>query len=314
MLFWKRESPIFKNSPSFHDMKWWIEAARLRTLPLASATVFFGAAGIVWDRHNTLVVALAWFTAVSLQIFSNFANDWGDFNNGADNDNRVGPSRVMQTGKVSASNMKKALVILGASSFVLGMSLLYFALVQIGRNLEFFIFLTIGLLAIWAAYKYTAGNNPYGYRGLGDLFVFIFFGVVSPAGVFYFLRFTIDVELLLRIGFVGTASVMVLHLNNMRDRISDKESGKRTLSVQLGFSKSKLLHVIYGIICLMSSFFLAMQHEFLVMPLVFLCFSWLWIFIHLTFVLRVKDEKNYDPQLKIVALSTFISSALFLFC
>jgi 1,4-dihydroxy-2-naphthoate octaprenyltransferase len=295
-------------------MIWWIQAARLRTLPLATATVFFGAAGITWNSHNVLVVVLAWLTAVALQVFSNFANDWGDYKNGADNDNRIGPTRVMQSGSVTMKSMKRALVILGFMAFCLGIALLVYALVLSDRYADFFVFLAAGIFALWAAYRYTAGENPYGYKGFGDLFVFFFFGIASPVGVYYLLRFSLDWNVLLRVGFVGIACVMVLHLNNMRDRQTDEATGKRTVAVKLGFKWAKWLHFSYGIICLLSSFGLAFSLHFSFWSNIFFAFSALWLIAHLIFVIRVKKEVHFDSQLKVVALSTFVNSILFLFC
>lgn len=295
-------------------MNWWIQAARPRTLPLATATVFFGAAGITWNSHNALVVVLAWLTAVALQVFSNFANDWGDYKNGADNDSRIGPTRVMQSGSVTMKSMKRALVFLGFMAFFLGIALLVYALVLSGRYTDFFVFLAAGLLALWAAYRYTAGENPYGYKGLGDLFVFLFFGIASPAGVYYLLRFSMDWNVLLRVGFVGVACVMVLHLNNMRDRQTDEVAGKRTIAVKLGFTYSKWLHGLYGVICILSSFGLVFSSHFSIASVLFGAFSLLWLIVHLIIVLRIKTEKSFDAQLKVVALSTFVSSILYLLC
>lgn len=295
-------------------MNWWIQAARPRTLPLATATVFFGAAGITWNSHNALVVVLAWLTAVALQVFSNFANDWGDYKNGADNDSRIGPTRVMQSGSVTMKSMKRALVFLGFMAFFLGIALLVYALVLSGRYTDFFVFLAAGLLALWAAYRYTAGENPYGYKGLGDLFVFLFFGIASPAGVYYLLRFSMDWNVLLRVGFVGVACVMVLHLNNMRDRQTDEVAGKRTIAVKLGFTYSKWLHGLYGVICILSSFGLVFSSHFSIASVLFGAFSLLWLIVHLIIVLRMKTEKSFDAQLKVVALSTFVSSILYLLC
>ena len=295
-------------------MNWWIQAARPRTLPLATATVFFGAAGINWNLHNCIVVCLAWLTAIALQVFSNFANDWGDFKNGADDENRIGPMRVMQTGNVTSKSMKKALIFLGLASFTLGLMLLFYSLLLLGRFTDFIVFLSVGIFAIWAAYRYTAGDNPYGYKGFGDLFVFLFFGVVSPLGLYYLLRFTIDWNVILRIGFVGLACVMVLHLNNMRDRRTDEATGKKTIAVKLGFKLSKALHFFYGIICLFSSFALTYSLHFSIVSILFCSFSVLWLIVHLFIVLRIREESSFDSQLKVVALSTFVSSILFLFC
>ena len=160
-------------------VKNWIQAMRLRTLPLAASGIIAGAAGLQDTPRFGLVFSLALLTALALQIFSNLANDYGDFKNGADNEHRVGPQRAVQAGLISAEAMKRGLYISGAISFVLGVALLVVAFLLKSLYFPFFLYLGIGLLAILFAYTYTAGDNPYGYRGLGDLSVFLFFGVIS---------------------------------------------------------------------------------------------------------------------------------------
>ncbi|MFM7768946.1 MAG: 1,4-dihydroxy-2-naphthoate octaprenyltransferase [Bacteroidota bacterium] len=295
-------------------MSWWVKAARLRTLPLAIATVLIGAAGMEWNQRNLVVFVLSLLTAISLQVFSNFANDFGDFENGADNESRIGPSRVMQSGEVSKVIMKKALVLLGLVSFFLGLSLLIFALLPSGKIVEFFLFLAVGILAIWSAFKYTAGENPYGYKGLGDVFVFFFFGIVSPAGVFFLTRLDIHFDLLFRILLVGGASVMVLHLNNMRDQESDVKAKKYTIATRLGFENSKQLHYIYMICVFSSVVFLFFNLPQSINSYLFLGFTASWMLIHFITIWGVKQPSAFDGQLKVVALGTFATSLFYTCC
>ena len=156
-------------------MNRWIEAARPRTLPLAISSILLGnflayAAG----KFSFLTASLAILTTLFLQILSNFANDLGDSKNGVDNKNRKVALRTVQTGKISASEMKNAVIIAASLSFISGISLLYFAL-QYAKPQTIITFVVLGLLAILAAIAYTVGKRPYGYMGLGDMSVFLFF-------------------------------------------------------------------------------------------------------------------------------------------
>ena len=162
-------------------IKKWLKAFRLRTLPLSlSGIVFSSIYAFNNPESKGIVIALALSTTLFLQILSNLANDYGDFKNGADNDKRVGPSRSVQSGEITLSSMKNMIIAFVVLSVISGGLLLHFSFGVF--SLETAIFIGLGLAAVWAALKYTAGKNPYGYRGLGDIFVFIFFGLVSVSG------------------------------------------------------------------------------------------------------------------------------------
>ena len=215
-------------------MNRWIEAARPRTLPLAISSILLGnflayAAG----KFSFLTASLAIITTLFLQILSNFANDLGDSKNGVDNKNRKVALRTVQTGKISASEMKNAVIIAASLSFISGISLLYFAL-QYAKPQTIITFVVLGLLAILAAIAYTVGKRPYGYMGLGDLSVFLFFGWVGTFGTYYLQTEILNYYILIPASGCGFLSVAVLNLNNLRDIENDRKTGKNSIPVRIG--------------------------------------------------------------------------------
>jgi len=215
-------------------MNRWIEAARPRTLPLAIASILLGnflayAAG----KFSFLTAALAILTTLLLQILSNFANDFGDSKNGVDNKNRKVALRAVQTGKISPSEMKNAVIIAASLSFISGISLLYFAL-QYAKPQTIIAFVGLGILAIVAAIAYTVGKKPYGYMGLGDLSVFLFFGWVGTFGTYYLQTEILNYYILIPASGCGFLSVAVLNLNNLRDVENDRKTGKNSIPVRIG--------------------------------------------------------------------------------
>jgi 1,4-dihydroxy-2-naphthoate octaprenyltransferase len=215
-------------------MNRWIEAARPRTLPLAIASILLGnflayAAG----KFSFLTAVLAIITTLLLQILSNFANDLGDSKNGVDNKNRKVALRAVQTGKISPSEMKNAVIITASLSFISGISLLYFAL-QYAMPQTIIAFVGLGLLAILAAIAYTVGKKPYGYMGLGDLSVFLFFGWVGTFGTYYLQTEILNYYVLIPASGCGFLSVAVLNLNNLRDIENDRKTGKNSIPVRIG--------------------------------------------------------------------------------
>ena len=215
-------------------MNRWIEAARPRTLPLAISSILLGnflayAAG----KFSFLTASLAILTTLLLQILSNFANDLGDSKNGVDNKNRKVALRAVQTGKISASEMKNAVIIAASLSFISGISLLYFAL-QYAKPQTIITFVGLGLLAIIAAIAYTVGKRPYGYMGLGDISVFLFFGWVGTFGTYYLQTEVLNYYILIPASGCGFLSVAVLNLNNLRDLENDRKTGKLSIPVRIG--------------------------------------------------------------------------------
>jgi 1,4-dihydroxy-2-naphthoate octaprenyltransferase len=290
-------------------MKKWIQAMRLRTLPLAASCILAGAAAAQSQGEvNAAVLVLILATTFLLQILSNLANDYGDYSHGVDNDQRVGPTRALQSGAITKSQMKQALLITTALTLVSGIYLLWIVFSPSSQFIQAFVMLLLGIGAIAAAIKYTVGSNPYGYRGLGDLFVFLFFGPVGVLGTYYLLTGTVNTEpflLALTTGFYSTA---VLNLNNLRDHVNDAASGKRTLVVQMGFRNGKVYQtalIVVGTIALIG--WLAISHgtffHWSLVPAAAQCFL-------LVKVWKCESPAALDGELKKVALLTFLTALL----
>lgn len=288
----------------------WLAAARLRTLPLSVAGIITGNAIAAKEEvFSVNIFVLSLLTAIAFQIISNFANDYGDGIKGTDNVNRLGPERTLQQGLLTAEALKKGIFISALGAIALAITLIYISLGWEQLLISLF-FLALTIAAVWAAIKYTVGQNAYGYSGLGDLFVFIFFGWVSVMGAYYLQTQTIDLRVLFLATAIGLMCVGVLNLNNMRDIINDKNSNKNTLVVLLGSRRAKRYHYI---LILISALLLYLGMEsvgvieypislLILLPLLF----------HLYQVYKIKESKAYDPLLKQLALSTFlISIALF---
>lgn len=301
------------------SLKAWISAARLRTLPLSISGILTGSAyGFMWLNHlekqfTIWIPILAFITTLGFQVLSNFANDYGDGVKGTDNADRVGPMRALQSGAIKPAEMKCAIIITAILSFISAVLLIYTSLGTQAIFVSLF-FLCLGLLAIWAAIKYTVGNNAYGYRGLGDVFVFVFFGPVSVLGIFYLLTLELNWILLLPAITIGLLSVAVLNLNNMRDKESDAKAGKNTIVVKLGLPVAKRLHYVIIGIAFISAVLIALITIQGTVRLDLLRCLPLLAFIPLgSHVLTV--YKNHipvllDPELKKVALSTFFYAVL----
>ena len=289
-------------------IKAWFSAARLRTLPLSVSGILVGSAyALLNDYFNFSIFILAVATTLVLQILSNFANDYGDGVKGTDNEERVGPIRALQSGSISDKQMKKGIILTSCIAFALAVSLIY---VSFGsENLMYTLaFIALGLLAIYAAIKYTVGNSAYGYRGLGDVFVFIFFGLVSVIGTYFLFSQKLDSLVMLPAIGIGLLSTAVLNLNNMRDQESDLKAGKNTLVVKLGNTKAKLYHssiLIIAFVCFVTYLYLLDN------PLQYVCLiGFIPLFIHLLKVRKNQNPKLLDPELKKVALSTFAIALL----
>ncbi|MGR5456051.1 1,4-dihydroxy-2-naphthoate polyprenyltransferase [Vibrio alfacsensis] len=220
----------------------WLDAARPKTLPLALVSILTGSALSYSTGHFSLTIAImAFVTATLLQILSNLANDYGDAVKGTDNDNRLGPQRAMQSGAVSASQMKKAIICNIILTAIAGLTLVFYALSSVESILTF---IGLGILAIIAAIAYTMGSKPYGYVGLGDLSVFIFFGLLGVSGTYFLHTGHIESALFLPALGCGLLAVAVLNINNMRDIENDTECGKRTMAVRLGQRRAKQYHFL----------------------------------------------------------------------
>lgn len=294
----------------------WLAAARLRTLPLSLAGIITGNAIAFKDESFSKgIFILSLLTAIAFQIISNFANDYGDGIRGTDNANRLGPQRTFQKGLLTAKALKRGIWISSFISIIFSISLIYLALGNKQLLVSFFFF-ALATAAVWAAIKYTVGNGAYGYIGLGDLFVFLFFGWVSVMGSHYLQIQTIDRTVLFLGTAIGLFSVGVLNLNNMRDIVNDKDSQKKTLVVYLGGQKAKYYH--YLLIVLGGLFLFFGIGETRVKENPFFLLIIIPILFHLYKVLKIRDPRAYDHLLKQLALTTFIVSlalfALFFCC
>lgn len=290
-------------------MKHWIQAARLRTLPLSISGIIVGSFYAMSQAlFNWNIVILALLTTLGFQVLSNFANDYGDGIKGTDNEDRVGPKRAIQSGVISPKEMKNALIITSLLTLVSAIALIYVAFKD--HNLLFsFIYLLLGILAIASAIRYTVGNSAYGYRGFGDLFVFIFFGLVSTLGIYFMFAKEMDWLLILPATSIGFLSVAVLNLNNMRDEESDRKSNKNTIVVKMGAENAKVYHyflIISAIILmLVFSYFKDFTFDQYLYVIAFIP-----LLKHLKTVYTNKNPKELDPELKKVALGTFALSVL----
>jgi 1,4-dihydroxy-2-naphthoate octaprenyltransferase len=215
-------------------MNRWVDAARPRTLPLAVGSILLGNfLAYAQGKFDLTIALLATVTTLLLQILSNFANDLGDFSNGVDNADRKVALRAVQTGKISQEEMKAAVILTAAFAFLSGLVLLYLGLKD--APLEVWgTFLGLGVASIAAAIAYTVGKRPYGYMGLGDLSVFLFFGLIGTAGTYYLQTFSLNLALFLPASGCGFLSVAVLNLNNLRDIENDIKTGKNSIPVRIG--------------------------------------------------------------------------------
>jgi 1,4-dihydroxy-2-naphthoate octaprenyltransferase len=300
-------------------MKHWIEAARVRTLPLSVSGILVGSFyAMSQGIFNWKIVILALSTTLGLQILSNFANDYGDGVKGTDNEERIGPKRAIQSGLITPGEMRYAIFITAFLTLVSAMLLIYVSFK--GKYFLYsIIFFVLGILAIASAIRYTVGKNPYGYRGLGDVFVFTFFGLVSTFGVYFMFAKQIDWLLFLPAAAIGLLSVGVLNLNNMRDEESDRKSGKNTIVVKNGGAWAKKYHyfLIITAMVLMLAFVLIFDFSFrdpnpgrFNFDLYFFLIAYFPIIAHLKRVAKNKEHKLLDPELKKLALSTFLLSVL----
>jgi 1,4-dihydroxy-2-naphthoate octaprenyltransferase len=289
------------------QLKPWIIAARLRTLPLAVSNILLGSfLAYNQGKFSVIILLLGLATAVLLQVLSNFANDYGDYVNGADEKRISKYERVLQSGKISPKQMRWMLIILTLLTFVTGISLIIFAANALGTT-ALLVFFGIGILCIIAAITYTIGKKPYGYIGMGDIAVFIFFGIVGVCGIYVLQTRQWDWHVLLPAASFGLLSMGVLNINNIRDLESDRISGKKTLVVRIGLEKAKIYHtwliliaVILGIVSTLLDFHSAFQLLYL-----------LTIPFFIMNVYRVRSSEysgKLDDELRNLSLTAFFFS------
>lgn len=286
----------------------WIKAFRLRTLPLALSSIAMGsflaaaAQSFRWEIFTLCVI-----TTIFLQVLSNLANDYGDSIHGADSADRKGPTRAVQSGAISPMAMKKAIIVFIILCLISGISLLFVSFGYDWKAILFF--LALGLLSIGAAIAYTVGRKPYGYLGLGDISVLMFFGLVGVLGSYYLFTRTLSWLEVLPALSCGFFAVGVLNINNIRDIESDIKAGKYSVPVRIGRSKAVIYHwfllaggLLCGLIFSILTFDSAWQFLFLLsVP----------FFVINGLAVARKPAQALDPFLKQMALSTLAFVLLF---
>ncbi len=297
----------------------WIKAARLRTLPLSLSGIIMGSFIAKWRLYGEggtwdwKIFALALLVTLLYQVLSNYANDYGDGVKGTDAKRAVeAESRAVASGRITAKQMKSAVILLSILSFAATVALLYVAFIPEYMN-EFYIFIGLGVASILAAIGYTVGKKPYGYMGLGDLFVFIFFGLVSVCGSYFLFTKTFSWDMLLPGTAIGMMSMAVLNLNNMRDIESDRLSGKNSLALRIGFKNAMiyemvllqlpliLMLVFFGV----NGFFQTQNYYVFIVMILLLPLMKL-----RRQIMAVKNPRELDPFLKQVGIMTFVMAIL----
>lgn len=293
-----------------NDLNIWIRAFRLRTLPLALSSAILGSfLAFAQGSFKWYVFLLATLTTLFLQILSNLANDYGDAMHGTDNAGRLGPKRVTQSGLVTKKGMQGMIVLFILLALTSGSLLIFAGLHHIGWK-SILVFFILGLSAIYAAIKYTIGKNPYGYIGLGDVFVFIYFGIVGVAGTYYLHVNTFNPWVLLPASAIGLLSSGVLNLNNMRDIENDAQSGKKTLVVYIGSKAAKIYHLVLITLSITFSLIYTIVQFNTIYQLLFVLTCPLFA-LNVIVVMKNTDPGELNLELKKLALSTFAFSLTF---
>lgn len=283
----------------------WIEASRPRTLPLAVSTVGLGGVlALHYNKFNVSIFLLTVLTTILLQVLSNFANDYGDFQNGADLKGRTGPRRAVAAGLVSRAGMLRAIILFAVLALISGVSLLFIAFGEDYKGL--LTFLGIGLVSIAAAVTYTAGKNPYGYKGYGDFSVFLFFGFVGVLGSSYLYLKELKAISYEGAIMLGSLSTAVLNLNNMRDLRSDSLAGKNTIPVKLGIERAKIYHLF--LLALGGFTYFSLGSALVQFPYFLISGIGAWTFLVLQAkkVTKAKAHQDFDSGLKPLALGTLL--------
>lgn len=293
-------------------MKKWIKAARLRTLPLSISGILVGSAAAFKEHHTQdnyyIIVILCLLTTLFFQVLSNYANDYGDAVKGTDNENRVGPKRAVQSGEITRKQMKNAMVITSLLSLITSVGVIYVSFGQ--QNFAAAsAYLFLALASVGAAIKYTVGKSAYGYKGMGDLFVFIFFGLVSTLGTYYLFGHTLDLHIIFPAIGIGLLSMAVLNMNNMRDVENDTIMKKHTLVVKMGFEKAKQYHyflivfaaIVFNLFAI-NSFSKWYQYLYVI--------GFIPLLKNIGTVAKTKNPRLLDPELKSISLTTFLISLL----
>lgn len=286
----------------------WFTTARPRTLPLALASIIIGSALAYWaGKFDLITTLLAFITTILLQVLSNFANDYGDHVKGSDTAERIGPLRAIQYGAITGAQLKQAVILLSIFSFLSGALLTVYAYESIQ---DLIVFLALGAISIVAAITYTVGKKAYGYLGLGDLFVLIFFGFVAVIGVFYLQAHEIKPQILLPALGCGLLSVAVLNINNLRDIEQDRKAGKNTLIVRIGSANGRKYHVALLVVAMLSYLVFALTELYHWYNYLFLLATPL-LAKHALFVYRHQNPAELRPILGQMAGLALITNLLF---
>ena len=286
----------------------WIRAARPRTVLLSFSGVLMGGfLALANEVHNITAIVFCALTAILLQILSNLANDYGDFKKGTDNAQRKGPQREMQSGAISEKEMQIGIALVSAAALLSGAVLIFFVARLTWTELS--VFAALGIAAVLAALLYTLGKHPYGYRGLGDLFCFLFFGWAAVFGTYYLATKNLDFSVLLPASAIGFMSNAVLNINNMRDFENDKASGKNSLVVKIGLKRAFVYHLV-----LIIGAFVLMTMFCLINHLAFYCYAfWLLAPLFAKDLIQIKKSEpaQLDPMLPKQVVKTFIMVLVF---
>ena len=300
----------------------------MRTLPLSISGIIVGC--VLGSEHNfnfaydkyfdtticvsktpilmDLIFWLAILTTIGFQVLSNFANDYGDGIKGTDA-KRTGETRMVASGAITPKQMKNAMIVTTIITLIFAILLIFVAFGKdnFGYSL---LFVGLGIASIAAAIKYTVGKSAYGYSGFGDVFVFLFFGLLSVVGSYFLYTKQINFQIFLPAISVGLLSTAVLNLNNLRDREEDKKNNKNTLVVKLGTTKAKKYHYILIFGALIAAVCYVLLNYVSPTQFVFLI-AFIPLFLNLRTVAKNKVPAELDGELKKVALSTFLFAILF---
>jgi len=302
------------------DVKSYIKAARLRTLPLSISGIIVGSYlgnavvnntlenGAQSSIFESLIFWLAILTTIGFQVLSNYANDYGDGIKGSDK-NRTGEARMVSSGAITPKQMKMAMILTAIITVFIALLLIYVAFGS--ENFGYsFLFFGLGMASIAAAIKYTVGNSAYGYSGFGDVFVFVFFGLLSVVGSYFLYAKQLDFQIFLPAISVGMLSTAVLNLNNLRDRAEDKANNKNTLVVKLGIVKAKKYHYTLIIGALLAAVIYTIVNFSSIYEFIFLV-AFIPLVKNMITVSNNTIPAALDGELKKVALSTFLFAILF---
>lgn len=290
-------------------IKNWLYAVRIHTLPLSISGIILGTC-IAYSRgyYNKWIFLFSIITGLLLQILANFANDYGDAIKGVDNNKRLGPKRMVQNKYISFSLMKKVIIIFSILSFISSLVLIYISFIKDIINILFFIILSI--ICIYAAIKYTIGKNPYGYKGYGDIAVFIFFGLIPIQGIYFLYTHFLTFDIIILSISIGLLNVAVLNINNIRDIENDFNNYKYTIPIIIGIKKSffyqkllLLIPVILGIFFIIINYKGIYQFFFLliIVPILY----------HIKKIKYISNYKEFNNELKnIILINIFYSFLL----